>query len=141
MPRSTYAISRPGFVLDQNSMERIDGRQIDWANVSNTYKDATTGKKVLPAGTVIGDLLGAGKVSPRVVTTNPATGILVSTATEGDPSMPLSGVGIYKGGVVYETLLPDSTGSPKTLPAAFKTELAAAGCTFKYEAYSDNRAS
>jgi hypothetical protein len=141
MPRTTYSISRPGFVADQESMERTDGRQIDWANVSNAYIDASTGKKVLPAGTVVGELLGAGKISPRVVTTNPATGILVSTAIEGDPSMPLSGVGTYVGGVVYETLLPDSAGSPKVLAGAIKTELAAAGCTFKFQQYADNRAS
>jgi hypothetical protein len=141
MPRTTLNVSRPGFVADPNSMERTSGRQIDWANVGAGYIDATTGKKVLPGGTVVGTLLGAGLISPRVVTTNPATEILVSNAIEGDPSAAKSGYGTYKGGVVYEALLPDATGSPKTLPGALKTELAAAGCTFKFEKYSDNTAS
>lgn len=141
MSRTTVNISRPGFVADPNSMERTGGRQIDWANVGAGYLDATTGKKVLPAGTVVGILLGAGLVSPRVLTTNPATEILVSTAVQDDPSAAKSGYGTYKGGVIYEALLPDATGTPKTLPAAMKTELATAGCTFKYEKISDNTAS
>jgi hypothetical protein len=42
--------------------------------------------------------------------------------------------------VLLETLLPDSSGSPRTLASAIKTELDAANCTFKYERYEDNRA-
>lgn len=122
-------------------MERTGGVQIDWANVAGAYLDANTGKKVLPAGAVVGRLLGNGKVSPRVAATNPAVGILVSTAIEGELSAAKSGYGMYVGGVVYESLLPDATGAPKTLPAAMKTELTAAGCTFKYETYADNTAS
>lgn len=121
-------------------MERTDGAQIDWANVAAGFIDATTGKKVLPAGTIIGNLLGAGLVSPRVAATNPATGMLVSMAVEGDLSAAKSGYGIYKGGVVYESLLPDAAGSPKTVAAALKTELKAADCTFKFIPYADNRA-
>jgi hypothetical protein len=141
MPRTTKTIGTPGFVVDNESMESNDGRQIDWANVSNTYLDATSGKKVLPAGTVVGELLGAGKISPRVVTTNPATGILKTTAIQDDPSAALSGYGVYEGGVVYEALLPQASGSPRVLPSAFKTELAANGCTFKFRKYADDTAS
>lgn len=141
MPRTTLNVSRPAFVADQNSMERTDGAQIDWANVGAGYINATTGKKVIPAGTVMGSLLGAGLISPRVVTTNPATGILVAMAIEGDLSAAKSGVGVYKGGVVFESLLPDSAGSPKVIAAALKTELKAADCTFKFIPYADNRAS
>lgn len=140
MPRTTYVVSRPGFVVDHPSMELSEGRQIDWANVAAGYIDANTGKKVLPAGTVVGDLLGANKkISPRVVTTNPAVGILATNAVEGERSDSYSGYGLYIGGPVYEALLPDSTGSPKTLAAAIKTELSTAGCTFKYRTYEDNR--
>jgi hypothetical protein len=138
--RTTTVIGRPGFVVDPSSIEQNPGRQIDWANVAAGYIDAATGKKVLPAGTVIGELLGSGKISPRVVTTNPATGILATTAIEGDRSAALSGYGVMVGGVIYEALLPDSSGSPKVLAAAIKTELAAADCTFKWERYEDNRA-
>lgn len=140
MPRTTYVVSRADFVADPNSMERNSGgRQIDWANVGAGYLDSATGKKVLPGGTVVGELLGAGKISPRVVTTNPATGILQTTAIEGDKGAGYTGYGVYVGGVIYEALLPDATGSPKTLLAAMKTELASAGCTFKYMGYADNR--
>jgi hypothetical protein len=140
MPRTTYVVSRAGFVADPQSMEEAEGRQIDWANVAAGYIDASTGKKVSPAGTVMGELLGGGKkISPRVVTTNPATCILASNAVEGERSDSYSGYGIYVGGVVYEALLPDSTGSPKTLAAALKTELSSAGCTFKFRTYEDNR--
>lgn len=141
MGRTTVNIGRPGFVVDNSSMESNGGRQIDWANVGAGYVDANTGKKVLPAGTVVGELLGSGKISPRVVTTNPATGILKTNAVEDEESAALSGYGVYKGGVVFESLLPDATGTPKTLPSAMKTELASAGCTFKYEAYADDTAS
>lgn len=138
--RTTTRVSRVSFIADLSSVERTGGRQIDWANVAAGYIDAATGKKVLPAGTVLGDTLGNGKVSPRVVTTNPAMGILETTAIEGDKAMAMSGYSVIKGGVLYETLLPDSSGSPRTLAAAVKTELDAAGCTFKYERYEDNRA-
>lgn len=138
--RTTTRIGRPGFVADPDSIELSSGRQIDWANVGAGYIDAATGKKVLPGGTVIGELLGNGKISPRVVTTNPASGLLATTAIEGDRSAALSGYGVMVGGVIYEALLPDSSGSPKVLAAAIKTELGASACTFKFERYEDNRA-
>jgi hypothetical protein len=139
MGRTTYTISRADFVADQNSVDRSYGYQIDWTNVGAGYLDASTGKHVLPAGTVVGSLLGAGKVSPRVLTTNPAIGILATTAIEGDRAAGYGAYQVYLGGVVYENLLPDSTGAPKVLPAAFKTEMASAGCTFKFQQYADNR--
>lgn len=138
--RTTTRVGRPGFVVDASSIRLNSGRQIDWANVAAGFIDAATGKKVLPAGTVIGELLGNGKISPRVVTTNPATGILATTAIQDDRSAALSGYGVIVGGVIYEALLPDSSGAPKVLAAAIKTELDAAACTFQFERYEDNRA-
>ena len=138
--RTTTLVGRPGFVADPGSLELSSGRQIDWANVAAGFTDAATGKKVLPAGTVVGELLGGGKISPRVVTTNPAVGILATTAIEGDKSAAVSGYGMLKGGVIYEALLPESTGTPKVLAAAVKTELKSADCNFKFEVYEDNRA-
>jgi hypothetical protein len=139
MSRSTFVVGGPGFIADHKSMEQNTGRQIDWANVNVSYIDAATGKKVIPAGTPIGELLGAGKISPRIVTTNPATGLLATTAIEGAKEHAKTGYGVYVGGVVYENFLPTSSGSPKRLPAAVRTELDAAGCTFKWEYYEDNR--
>lgn len=104
-----------------------------------TYSPAS-GPKVLRAGTVVGELAGAGKLRPRVVTTNPATGIMEMTAREGDTSAAASGYGIIIGAHVYENLLPDATGGPpKTLAGAIKTELLANGYAWSFETYGDNR--
>lgn len=137
--RTDYTMSGLPFVVDPHNTPRDNGHQIDWANVADGYKDAN-GKKVLPAGTVVGTLLGGGKISPRVVTTNPAVGLLATAAVEGEDFAAATGYGIFIGGVFYENLLPDATGSPKTLPSAVKTELNANGTGFAFRAYSDNRA-
>jgi hypothetical protein len=136
---TTTKLTQAGFVADHTSVERSTGRQIDWANVSASYIDATSGKKVIPAGTRMGELLGSGKISPRVVTTNPAVGILETNAIEGDRAAALTGYGMMIGGVLYEGLLPGATGSPRRIPSAERTELDTAGCTFKWETYEDNR--
>ena len=81
------------------------------------------------------DATATGTITARVT----AIGILETDATEGAGAESLSGYSLLVGGVVYESLLPDATSSPKVLPAAYKTELASAGCTFKYVAYADNR--
>lgn len=74
-----------------------------------------------------------------VVVARSAVGLLETDATEGAGAEALSGYSLLVGGVVYESLLPDATGSPKALPAAYKTELDSAGCTFKYITYADSR--
>ncbi len=137
MARTTVNMSRLPFVADPHSVMRNSGRQIDWANVSATNAD---GKKVVYAGTAVGELLGTGKVSPRVVTTNPAVGIMATTAVQGDLVAALTGYGIIIGGHIYENLLPDATGGPpKTLAAATKTELNTNGYRFSFETYGDSR--
>lgn len=142
LTRTTAYIGRPSFLVAGTEPERSNGgRQVDWANVGAGYIDAATGKKRLPAGTVIGELLGGNKISPRVVTTNPATGILESDAVEDSLIDSMSGYGVLRGGVVYENLLPDATGGPPaTLAAAIKTELQA-NCPkgWQFEVYQDNR--
>ena len=65
-----------------------------------------------------------------------AFGILEANAEEGADYTPLSGVGVIKGGGFYENLLPDATGTPAELPAAYKTELSA---RFYFEQYADSR--
>lgn len=136
MARVTTPQASAAFISDPNSLARNSGRQVDWANVSATNAD---GKKIVPAGTVVGELLGGGLVSPRVVTTNPATGILLTNATEDSDTDSLSGYGVLVGGVLFENLLPDATGTPKTLASAVKTELNSAGCRFTFEQYGDDR--
>ena len=99
-----------------------------------------SGSKVLKAGTAVGVLAGSGKLRPRVVTANPAIGLLESDAIELDRSAALTGYGVIVGGVIYENLLPDATGGPpKTIAAGIKTELAAAGTGFAWEVYQDTR--
>lgn len=105
-----------------------------------TYAGTTgSGKKRLPAGTAVGDLLGTGKISPRIATTNPAIGLLETDAAEDDPSQASSGVGVIIGGSVFEALLPGTSGSPRVLPTAVKTELQSAGTGFAFQVYSDVR--
>jgi hypothetical protein len=84
---------------------------------------------------------GNGKLRPRVVTTNPAIGLLATDAIENDRSAAQSGYGLIIGGVIYEPLLPEATGSPRTLAAGIKTELQAAGVStgFVFHVYADDR--
>lgn len=100
----------------------------------------TGGSKFLPAGTEVGTLAGNGKLRLRVVTTNPAIGLLETNAEEDSANHAASGYGVITGGVIYENLLPGATGSPRTLAAAVKTELNANGTGFAFQQYADSRA-
>ena len=135
--RTTATLGRVRPVVDESTVERgPGGAQIDWANVSSAYLQSD-GKKFIPAWTAMGELLGAGKVSPRVVTTNPATCFLETDAKEGDLSAALSGYGTVYGAYLFENLLPDSSGGPpRVLASAVKTEL---GDRFKFFQYLDSR--
>lgn len=218
MPRTTRRPSSAGFVVDPQSIDRNNGRQIDWANVGQKYRETPgtppvvvvvgaagaaggatsvpvaaltdaiptgttldfgtnkfarltapaaagavtltvaalptalvsgdtatypgtqgSGNKVLKAGTVVGDALGAGKVGPRVVTTNPAIGFLATDAAENDPVSARSAYGVIVGGELYENLLPDAVAG--VLPAAIKTELNTVGVSkgFLFQTYGDDR--
>lgn len=138
MALTTSRLGASGFVVDPHSIDRDNGHQVDWANVTALNAD---GKKYIPAGTVVGSLLGNGKISPRVVTTNPAVGLIETTAIENDSNAALTGYGLIVGGVINENLLPDATGTPRVLAAAVKTELANAGTGFSWRQYSDGRTS
>ena len=95
------------------------------------------GKKFLPAGTICGTLLGSGKISPRVASTNPATVVLQTDALEDDLSAALSGYGVFTEGHFYENLMPDAVAG--VVPSAYKTELAAAGGKWRWSTYADDR--
>lgn len=144
--RTTTRTATAAFIADANSIDRNQGRQIDWANVTAGAGVVpalnSAGKKWLRAGTAVGELLGTGKVSPRVVTTNPAIGFLETDAVEDDLQDAATGYGVIVGGVLFENLLPDSSGGPpKTLPAAIKTEVqtAGVGTGFAFQEYADVR--
>jgi hypothetical protein len=100
---------------------------------------AGSGSKKLKAGTAVGDLLSSGKLSPRVVTTNPAIGLLETDAVQDSQTAAASGYGVIVGGVVYENLLPDAVAG--VLPSAIKTELNTAGASkgFLFQTYGDDR--
>jgi hypothetical protein len=137
MGRTDYNLSGLPFVVDPHNTPRDNGHQIDWANVDEDYEN-DAGKKVLPAGTAVGTLLGSGKISPRVVTTNPAVALLATSAVEGEESAAATGYGVFLGGVFFENLLPDAVDGE--LDPDIKTELEENGTGFAWRTYSDNRA-
>jgi hypothetical protein len=205
MPLTNYTMSRARAIVDESSLERLPGAQIDWASVTA----AGDGTKSLKAGTVI-SRKADGQFQPRsysqtitvvvasnvatatkvahglsvgetvfisganlsyvnglkVVATVPtadtftfeatganatatgtilasraATAILETDAHQSNLAEALSGYGALVGGVLYENLLPDATGTPKVLPAQYKTELKNADGSFKFVQYQDTRAS
>ncbi len=102
-------------------------------NDEATYLVSASNDKVIPAGTVMAEL-ASGKVVPRVARpgAEAAIGILWSTATENSLTDALTGYAIIVGGVIYETLLPETITS-------YKTELETNGTSWVWETYSDNR--
>lgn len=70
-----------------------------------------------------------------------AVGMLETNAAQNAASHALSGYSLLVGGVLYENLCPDAAGTPKVIPAQYKTELVASGCSIKFApAYADSRA-
>lgn len=147
MPRSTFSnLSLPSFLANPGQEVSDNGHQIDWANITAGAGVVPAlnaqGKKWLKAGTPVGRLLGAGKVGPRVDTTNPAIGLLRTTAVQDDPQAALSGYGVVRGNaVVYENAIPGATGTPALLPQDIKDELAANGVGWSWVQYVDSRVS
>lgn len=144
MPRTTFSgLSLPAFIVDHQSADRDNGHQIDWDNVTAGAGVVPAlnaqGKKVLLAGTPVGSLLGAGKISPRVANTNPAVGILLTNAVQDEPQAALSGYGIVTGGMLYENFIQGASGTPKVLPDDIKEELDANGTGFAWRQYADDR--
>lgn len=95
-----------------------------------------SGLKTIKAGTAMG-IASDGTMYPRVASTNPADGLLATTAVEGEKHAALSGYGLIIGGVVYETLLPQADDDALS---AIKVELAANSKGFVYREYEDDRA-
>lgn len=135
MPWTTTNVSMPGFIVDHNSVDRDTGRQIDWANVPDSFKNAE-GKKVLPAGKIMAEMSG-GKIVARsnIPGAQTAIGILASNAVEGAPHNAASGFGLLVGGVFYINLMPDKAHADLD---DMQAELAAVG-NFVWRTYADNR--
>ena len=93
----------------------------------------------IPAGTVM-DLLANGKIVPAALGTGSVTafGLLISNAEEDSRTDALTGYGVFRGGIFYENLLPEATGSPKVIDSTQKTELLARGGMWQFDQYSDD---
>lgn len=147
MPRTTYSnLSLPSFLANPGQEVSDNGHQIDWDNItagSGVVPAVNAqGKKWLKAGTPVGDLAGSGLIRPRADTTNPAIGLLRTTAVEDEPQAALSGYGVVRGNaVVYENMLPGASGTPAVIDDDIKTELAANGVGWVFKQYVDSRVS
>ncbi len=136
--RTSEVVSAPSPLIDPNTTIIHTGYQVSWDDVPDTYKDATTGQKVIAAFTVM-CLLASGKIVPRVDAPGAETafGILITSAHEatalGVKTDALSGYGVWEGGLFFEQLLPEHG------HASFGTWKAELGAHFKFKTYADTR--
>jgi hypothetical protein len=112
------------------------------ATATYTENGGGVGKRAIKAGTVMAEL-SSGKVVPRADRPGSETsiGLLTTEALEDSQAAGLSGYGLIVGGVVYENLLPEASGTPATINATYKTELqtAGVGTGFAFIQYGDDR--
>lgn len=96
-----------------------------------------SGPKRLPAGAAL-ELVSASTLYKPATGAGGTTAILLATnASEDNPTDASTGYGAFTGGNVYETLLPDATGTnPRALPSGIKTAL---GSRFFFQPYQDVR--
>jgi hypothetical protein len=118
----------------------VAGDAITVAGANLAYANGTKTITAADVNTFTYAAVGTDGTATGTITARPtAQGIIETDATEGAGVESLSGYGLLVGGVVYDTLLPDATGTPRVVPAAYKVELTAAGCGFKFIPYADNR--
>jgi hypothetical protein len=113
---------------------RISGSSLSYVNGlktittvadANTFTFAATGSNATASGTI--------------TAVRRATVLLATEAVENNVSDATSGYGCIIGGVFYENLLSDATGTPAVLPDDIKEELNATGTGFAFEQYADTR--
>jgi hypothetical protein len=137
--RAERDITKPAFVVDQASIVRDTGRQIDWSLVTGDDYGADTipdpQGKYIEAGTVV-DLLTNGKVVPSALGTGGVTayGILETRAEEMNRNDAASGYGVICSAFIYENLLPEDDIS------AFKSELLDRGGFWMFTDHEDTTA-
>ncbi|MBZ9753185.1 hypothetical protein K7W42_20320 [Deinococcus sp. HMF7604] len=139
MNRTTSTLGTPAFIADLHSITLWGtGAQIDWTAWTDA-KYGTAGKRKVPAGTVIA-FNASGKIVPPTVNAGAVTNgpcYLARTDMEEDSRVAaLSGFGVITGGNVYDTLLPDAAGNPRSIAAELKTAL---GARFVLQPYGDAR--
>jgi hypothetical protein len=112
-------------------VEALDA-QIESGDTAS-YIVSGSNAKVIKAGTVMCQL-SSGKMVPRVNRpgSEEAIGLLMTMAEEGNRSDALTGYGVIVGGVIYETLLPETITS-------YKTELETNGTSWVWAVYADTR--
>ena len=144
MARTTTNVSRPGFIVDPQSVDLLDGRQIDWDTVAAGWANSN-GDKELPGGTLV-VIQADGTLRPRADDGVAALGageeiggLLATAAVENSKTAALSGYGVIRGAIVYEELLPDYGNA--NWAGTYRAELIAAGKGFDLQPYNDNRAS
>ena len=111
MPRTTHTAYFARFLADQHSVVQDGGHQIDFDQVGAGYLNATTGKKEIPAGTIMAPdtTAGDGYIIPRADSgATTATCILLTDAVEDERHAARTGYGVILGGSILEDLLPDS---------------------------------
>jgi hypothetical protein len=130
---ATATLNGHGFTA--GDIVTIAGANLAYANGVKTIATVPDADTFTYAATG-SDATATGTITARVA----AQAILETDANESAGVESLSGYSLLVGGVVLENLLPDATGGPpKALPAAYKSELTSAGCTFKYVTYADSR--
>ena len=135
MIRTNTTLGIAAFIADPSSITLWGtGAQVNWALFTDA-KYGVVGSRKIPSGTVIA--ITNGKIVPAAADGSNAPFYLTRSAAEEDSRVAaLSGYGVITGGNVYETLLPDASGSPRVLTAALKTGL---GPRFVTQAYQDVR--
>jgi hypothetical protein len=112
------------------------------ATATYTENSGGVGKRAIKAGTVMAEL-SSGKIVPRAARPGSETsiGLLITEALEDSQAASLSGYGLIVGGVIYENLLPEASGTPAVINATYKTELqtAGVGTGFSFVQYGDDR--
>src|SRR5690606_5252800 len=91
--------SSPGYVVDFYSLERTNGRKIDWANVPDAFKDSE-GVKRIPGGSIL-KVQSDGTIIPASGNTGTVKEILLEAQSEDSKVTSLSGVCTIVGGVLY----------------------------------------
>lgn len=110
------SISMPHWIADYHSLDfHGAGAPMNWDAFTDA-KYGQAGRKVIPSGTAVS--LVNGKIVPADGTAD--TLLLFSNANQANPSDSPSGYGLVVRGNVYESQLPDATGTPAKLPAAIR---------------------
>lgn len=121
----------------------IEALTLDISDNDVAYYEGT-GAKTIKGGTVMAELSG-GKLIPRAdrPASETATCLLEATAVENEKSDALSGYGCITGGMIFENLLPEASGSPAVISSTYKSELqtAGVGTGFGFLQYGDSRTS